>query len=692
MVMIRTCYKDYSMEFLSLLFSYILLLYNNNKEIKFYFLYLDIHKYDYKPYVPRTYSLIRYMMHLLASIVLNSYRSVICMYMYGYMFILLHIITLSVDYTDYIKICWKKIIVYFNYKFINCNSLFIYNTCSLKAVLLSFKQVSFCKEKSFNFYHYIINIIYAILLSPILYLIRSCHVNYKYVIDCFHLHEIGQHVYILTSMNDDKPLSAFYASIDISKGKMFYIPRCIRVSSRKIHQKYSITLINSFMIWCTEDCLSTSLEIIEVKPTRKLIELLMLCGCCMLCCPHPCLIICTLMLMQIEDYCVLQMFRHYFLCLCILLVFIYKDVHVLTKVDIVAYRLDVTFYETLLQLLSLLRIYDGLQSFTQSTLIALHVHVPGIFRQVTPHRTKLRSHRENIARYFNESKVMMYLHEIIIYTTGIHAMCPNLFNIPLLTKIRPTLFIHFRNYWYSNKRSNYFKSIYTIILQTFLILLHITPLVDNSNLRRLLYLYMYTCSLVVGICYVIRYRPVCQILIHIYNSSKDNSYRQLLCATFIGHFLYIYNIVTCHYYYLILFHLNAGLARVHLIVTGGILLSLFSKIQIYVLNTYLLTLAVHLNMLDVMKGNRSSNAKYLNIWKLYILYAHSFKVHSYSKNIAITSVKTLQLNTYFIDHNSSLCVNDMLYFLISCAIYKHYHIIKTMVLIITHTIPECILN
>ena len=131
---------------------------------------------------------------------------------------------------------------------------------------------------------------------------------------------------------------------------------------------------------------------------------------------------------------------------------------------------------------------------------------------------------------------------------------------------------------------------------------------------------------------------------------------------------------------------------VHLIVTGGILLSLFSKIQIYVLNTYLLTLAVHLNMLDVMKGNRSSNAKYLNIWKLYILYAHSFKVHSYSKNIAITSVKTLQLNTYFIDHNSSLCVNDMLYFLISCAIYKHYHIIKTMVLIITHTIPECILN
>ena len=182
-------------------------------------------------------------------------------------------------------------------------------------------------------------------------------------------------------------------------------------------------------------------------------------------------------------------------------------------------------------------------------------------------------------------------------------MCPNLFNIPLITKIRPTLFIHFRNYWYSNKRSNYFKSIYTIILQTFLILLHITPLVDNSNLRRLLYLYMYTCSLVVGICYVIRYRPVCQILIHIYNSSKDNSYRQLLCATFKGHFLSICNIVTCHYYYLILFHLNSGLARVHLIVTGGILLSLFSKIQIYVLNTYLLTLAVHLNMLDVMTGN-----------------------------------------------------------------------------------------
>ena len=150
--------------------------------------------------------------------------------------------------------------------------------------------------------------------------------------------------------------------------------------------------------------------------------------------------------------------------------------------------------------------------------------------------------------------------------------------------------------------------------------------------------------------------------------------------------------MTCHYYYLILFHFNAGLACVHLTVTGGILLSLFSKIQINVLNTYLLTLAVHLKMFDVMKGNRSSNAKYLNIWKLYILYAHSFKVHSYSKNIAITSVKTLQLNTYFIDHNSSLCVNDVLYFLISCAIYKHYYIIKTMVLIITHTIPECILN
>ena len=30
-----------------------------------------------------------------------------------------------------------------------------------------------------------------------------------------------------------------------------------------------------------------------------------------------------------------------------------------------------------------------------------------------------------------------------------HAMCPNLFNIPLLTKIRSTLFIQFRNYWYS---------------------------------------------------------------------------------------------------------------------------------------------------------------------------------------------------------------------------------------------------
>ena len=178
-----------------------------------------------------------------------------------------------------------------------------------------------------------------------------------------------------------------------------------------------------------------------------------------------------------------------------------------------------------------------------------------------------------------------------------------------------------------------------------------------------------------GICYVIRNRPVCQILIHIYNSSKDNSHRQLLCATFKGHFLYIYNIVTCHYYYLILFHIYAGLARVHLIVIGGILLSLFSKIQINVLNTYLLTLAAHLKMLDVMKGNKSTNAKYLNIWKLYILYAHSFRIHNYSKNIAITSVKTLQLNTYFIDHNSSLCVN-MLYFLIRCAISKHYHIIN----------------
>ena len=266
-------------------------------------------------------------------------------------------------------------------------------------------------------------------------------------------------------------------------------------------------------------------------------------------------------------------------------------------------------------------------------------------------------------------------------------MCPNLFNISLLTKIRSTLLIHFRNYWYSNKLSNYFKLIYTIILQTFLILLHVSPLVDNSSLRRLLYLYMYTCSLVVVICYA--NRPVCQILIHIYNSSKDNSYRQLLCATFKRHFLYIYNIVTCHYCYLILFHIYAGLACVHLTVTGGILLSLLSKIQINVLNTYLLTLAVHLKMLDVMKRNRSSNAKYLNIWKLYILYAHSFTVHKYSKNIVITSIKTLQLNTYFIDHKSSLCV---LYFLIRCALSKHYHIIKTMVLIITHTIPECILN
>ena len=229
-------------------------------------------------------------------------------------------------------------------------------------------------------------------------------------------------------------------------------------------------------------------------------------------------------------------------------------------------------------------------------------------------------------------------------------------------------------------------SIRQCILHTFLILLHITPLVDNSILRRLL-LYMYTCSMVVGICCVIRYRPVCQI-IHIYNSSKDNSYRQLLCATFRGHFLYIYNIVTCHYYYLILFHIYAGLARVHLIVTGGILLSLFSKIQINVLNTYLLTLAPHLKMLDVMKGNKSSNAKNLNIWKLFILHAHSFTVHNYSKNIAITSVKTLQINTYFIAHNSSLCVN-ILYFLIRCAITKHDHIIKTMLLIITHTIPEC---
>ena len=69
------------------------------------------------------------------------------------------------------------------------------------------------------------------------------------------------------------------------------------------------------------------------------------------------------------------------------------------------------FYETLLQLLSILRIYDGLQSFTQSTLIALQVHVPGIFRQPTLHRIILQGHNENIARYFNESEVMMYLHE-----------------------------------------------------------------------------------------------------------------------------------------------------------------------------------------------------------------------------------------------------------------------------------------
>ena len=171
-------------------------------------------------------------MYLLASIVLNSYRSVIYIYLYGYMFIL-QIITLSVDYTDYIKVCWKKIIAYFNYKFINCNSLFIYNTCSLKAVLLSFKQISFYIEKSFNSYHAIINSIYDILLSPILYVICSCHVNYKYVIDCSHLHEVGQHVYILTSMNDDKPLSELYASIDISKGKMFYIPISDMSTERK---------------------------------------------------------------------------------------------------------------------------------------------------------------------------------------------------------------------------------------------------------------------------------------------------------------------------------------------------------------------------------------------------------------------------------------------------------------------------
>ena len=42
-------------------------------------------------------------------------------------------------------------------------------------------------------------------------------------------------------------------------------------------------------------------------------------------------------------------------------------------------------------------------------LIALHVHVPGIFRQLTLHRIILQSHNENIARYFNESEVMMYL-------------------------------------------------------------------------------------------------------------------------------------------------------------------------------------------------------------------------------------------------------------------------------------------
>ena len=164
----------------------------------------------------------------------------------------------------------EKIIAYFNYKFINCNSLFIYNTCSLKAVLLSFNQISFYIEKSFNFYNAIINSIYDILLSPILYDIRSCHVNYKYVIDCSHLHAVSQHVSKLTSMNDDKPLSALYASIDISKGKMFYVPIYVRVSSWKIHLNYSFKTIYRFMIWCTEDCLSTSLEIIEVKPTRKL--------------------------------------------------------------------------------------------------------------------------------------------------------------------------------------------------------------------------------------------------------------------------------------------------------------------------------------------------------------------------------------------------------------------------------------
>ena len=74
-----------------------------------------------------------------------------------------------------------------------------------------------------------------------------------------------------------------------------YKPICILVSSRKIHLKCSFKIIYRFMIWCTEECLSTSLEIIEVKSTCKLIELLMLCGCCMLYCPHPCLIICTLM-------------------------------------------------------------------------------------------------------------------------------------------------------------------------------------------------------------------------------------------------------------------------------------------------------------------------------------------------------------------------------------------------------------
>ena len=79
--------------------------------------------------------------------------------------------------------------------------------------------------------------LYYILYAP------ATSITSKYVIDCFHLHEIGQHVYILTSMTDDKPLSAFYASIDISKGKMFYIPRCIRVSSRKHSLK--IFLLNN---------------------------------------------------------------------------------------------------------------------------------------------------------------------------------------------------------------------------------------------------------------------------------------------------------------------------------------------------------------------------------------------------------------------------------------------------------------